>query len=107
MQAVVSEMKGGLRSYDGTGRFGGEEFLLVLVGADADTALEIAERIRQRVATTTISYQGRTIPMTLSMGVANRRIGGEDTLERLTAAADEALYQAKRSGRNRVVAAPL
>lgn len=107
LQAVVSEMKGSLRSYDGIGRFGGEEFLLVLVGADAATALEIAERIRQRVATTAISYRGQTIPMTLSMGVANRRIGGEDTLERLTAAADEALYQAKRSGRNRVVAAPL
>lgn len=81
--------------------------ITVQLRRNTHTALEIAERIRQRVATTTISYQGRTIPMTLSMGVANRRIGGEDTLERLTAAADEALYQAKRSGRNRVVAAPL
>ena len=107
LQSVVSEMRVSLRSYDGIGRFGGEEFLLVLVGADPNTALEIAERIRQRVATTTISYQDHVIPMTLSIGVANRNLGADDSLEALIAAADEALYLAKRSGRNRVVAAPL
>ena len=80
-------------------RYGGEEFGVILIGADDATALDMAERIRHAVATAPL-----VVPVTASIGVAGcPPHGGSAAL--LLAAADAALYEAKRTGRNRAVLA--
>jgi diguanylate cyclase (GGDEF)-like protein len=81
-------------------RYGGEEFAVVLTGIDDPTALEIAERIRHAVATAVTA-----VPVTASLGVAGCPPHGRSAAL-LLAAADAALYEAKRTGRNRAVLAP-
>ncbi|SMC25784.1 response regulator receiver modulated diguanylate cyclase [Desulfacinum hydrothermale DSM 13146] len=94
-----------VRSYDVVGRFGGEEFLVLLPKVDEEILSRIAERIRAAVAAETIRAEGAEIHVTLSAGTVVGRKGlGVD---QLIQAADEALYEAKRSGRNRVCAATL
>jgi diguanylate cyclase (GGDEF)-like protein len=102
--AVVSAaMRDLLRDCDLCGRFGGEEFALLLPRTTPAQALEITERIREGVSGLAVSQDGATpIRVTISIGVA---VSGQDrrTLDDLMAAADHALYQAKGSGRDRVV----
>ncbi|HUQ48027.1 MAG TPA: PleD family two-component system response regulator [Gemmatimonadaceae bacterium] len=91
------------REIDRVGRYGGEEFLLLLPGTVLDAAVTFAERLRQRVDTHTFSYEGGTLKRTVSFGVASwphPKIKGR---EGMLKAADDALYVAKESGRNRVV----
>jgi diguanylate cyclase (GGDEF)-like protein len=90
-----------LRSYDLAARYGGEEFVLLLPGTTTDGAMTVAERIRKEVEEIKIPACPRQI--TISLGVASW-FGGE-TAEALVARADTALYEAKTTGRNRVVAA--
>jgi diguanylate cyclase (GGDEF)-like protein len=91
------------REIDRVGRYGGEEFLLLLPGTVLDSAVTFAERVRQRVEENTFSFEGGTLKRTVSLGVASwphpRIKGREDMLK----AADDALYVAKEMGRNRVV----
>ena len=88
-----------LRDSDVAGRWGGEEFLLLLPGADEDGAAQLAERVR-------IGLAARSVPgmpglrVTASFGVAE--YAGETNTEQLVAAADDALYRAKRGGKDRV-----
>lgn len=91
-----------VRATDFVFRYGGEEFLIVLVESDHDRALTIAERIRQQIAAkpAAISNAGQ-IPFTMSIGVAT--FEGHPDYQYLIDAADKALYRAKESGRNRVV----
>jgi two-component system cell cycle response regulator len=89
-----------LRSEDLFGRYGGEEFAIVCRGATVAEAQVVAERIRATVHGTSFVYEGRTIPVTVSLGVAP--LAGSSSTD-LVAAADRALYEAKRGGRNRVV----
>ncbi len=97
-----------VRPYDALGRYGGEEFLVVLPGCAAEEALEVAERLRERVGDEAISCEGGPISVTVSLGVASEDRVLSDAPEPLIAAADGALYDAKRSGRNRVcVALPM
>lgn len=94
---VGALLRDATREVDEVARYGGEEFLIVLPETAMPEALEIAERIRARVA-------GEAIPgrrMTVSIGVAEYPVHG-DSPEQLIAAADEALYEAKREGRDRV-----
>ena len=90
-----------LRPYDLAARYGGEEFVLVLPGTSTNDAIVIAERIRRRVEKITVPSCPRQI--TISLGVASWRVG--EASKQFVARADEALYSAKRSGRNRVEAA--
>ena len=93
-----------LRTYDVACRFGGEEFTLILPGCSLEAAARHAERLRESVRELTPSFEGRPLgPVSLSLGVAAFPDDG-DTAEALLAAADAALYIAKASGRNRVVA---
>lgn len=90
------------RAHEHVGRFGGEEFLVILSPCDKDGALKAAERLRAAVADKVINVEGEPIPVTISLGVA---ISSElDTLDESTllCKADEALYAAKDNGRNRI-----
>ena len=90
------------RGRDYFGRLGGEEFLLVLDDADLAEAEQIAERLRARVAATTIAIQERrVVPLTVSIGLAQARPQDQRTSD-LLERADRALYRAKHQGRNRV-----
>ena len=90
-----------LRMGDLFGRYGGEEFAIILPNTDLEGAEEVAERIRQSIAKNTIDYNQKTISVTASIGVAI--IDSNDTrYEDLISNADLALYQAKAAGRNRV-----
>jgi diguanylate cyclase (GGDEF)-like protein len=101
LRQVARCMQLELREYDGIGRYGGEEFLFVLPGCDADAALVAMERVRTRAAATPAHWEGQLLPVTLSIGVAWTDPDGL-TAAGLTLAADEALYRAKAGGRNRV-----
>lgn len=92
-----------LRHFDIVGRYGGEEFVIVLINTGKEVAFDIAERIRIRVGTTAMKYDDTEIHMTISQGVAQAQ--ADDTVETLIARADEALYQAKDKGRDRVIVA--
>jgi diguanylate cyclase (GGDEF)-like protein len=89
-----------LRAIDFMGRYGGEEFLLVLTQTDLDGAWECAERVRERTARTEFEVGSGEHRMTVSIGVAQYRPG--ETARDLLARADAALYRAKDGGRNRV-----
>lgn len=91
-----------LRSIDVMARFGGEELLVMLPGTDTAGALALAEKLRLRLAESSVAWQGQTIRITASFGVVVRQPGQPEPLEALYACADEALYRAKESGRNRV-----
>lgn len=91
------------REIDHVGRYGGEEFLLILPGTVLDAAVTFAERVRHDVEQHTFTYEGGTLRRTMSCGVAawpHPRITHQDTLIK---AADDALYVAKETGRNRVI----
>jgi two-component system cell cycle response regulator len=91
-----------VRPNDIVGRYGGEEFLVVLCGASGEIARRVAERIRQSIASAHVPGVMRSI--TVSAGVASRAPG--EPLAELVARADFALYSAKRDGRDRVLTAP-
>jgi len=102
LQRVAQIMHSNLRSYDSIGRYGGEEFLIVMPGCDPHDAAGRAEAIRAHVSNTRIMLQRRTISLSVSMGVtASREYEAPDT-DTLIQAADMAMYEAKRAGRNRV-----
>jgi diguanylate cyclase (GGDEF)-like protein len=89
-----------LREYDGVGRYGGEEFLLVMSGCDLATATRRANEIRTSLLIEPLASAAGAGAVTVSMGVALAEPG--ETVEDLLRRADEALYRAKRGGRNRV-----
>lgn len=94
-----------LRNEDMLARYGGEEFVVVARGVALPNATLLAERLRGAVAAARIEYEGSAIPVTLSAGVATIACcGGPPSPEALLALADDRLYRAKESGRNRVVA---
>ncbi len=90
-----------IRDVDLIARFGGEEFAMLLPGADGEEALQVVNRIREKLARTKLRYRSREIAVTSSCGLAEFR-PGED-LEAVFSRADDALYQAKEQGRNRCV----
>ncbi|HEX7114705.1 MAG TPA: diguanylate cyclase [Steroidobacter sp.] len=108
LKAIIGPIQAELRQSDVIGRYGGEEFVVILSSADAAAARPIAERIRSRIAAIRVEGFGEPIKLTCSIGIAT-----SDTLgvwgESLIAMADEAVYVAKRSGRNcvHVAAAPV
>jgi diguanylate cyclase (GGDEF)-like protein len=101
LRAVSRAMDSDLRLLDHVFRIGGEEFGVVLAGADAAAAQTTAERLRHAVAAVRVAIKGGEIAVTISVGVATAAEGSEPSA--LVAAADAALYRAKSEGRNRVV----
>lgn len=98
---VAATLRGQLRDYDVVGRFGGEEFVVLLPRADISEARRVAERLRHRIGRMAIPADDAMITITISAGVAIMSIHGDDLIE-LLAAADLALYRAKELGRDRI-----
>jgi len=104
--AIARAVRATLRQPDLMARFGGEELVILLPHTDPLGALDVAERIRERVACGRLDWQGEKVGTTVSVGVAS--YGGDDrTLDALVHDADLALYAAKKAGRNCVRAAPI
>ena len=103
LQAFARVLERTARESDVAGRWGGEEFALILTGTDADGGAQLAERARAAFEGAGLrAPDGEPLPVTASFGVASSTRTGE--FDQLIAAADSALYQAKRAGRNRVEA---
>jgi diguanylate cyclase (GGDEF)-like protein len=94
-----------MRDIDRVGRWGGEEFIVVLPGTPLAQAQEVAERLRERAQALPPRWQERNLPLTLSAGLS-QWAGAGDELAALLARADAALYRAKGAGRNRVEVEP-
>ncbi|HYI68466.1 MAG TPA: PleD family two-component system response regulator [Skermanella sp.] len=105
LREVANRTNRNLRNFDLVARYGGEEFIVVMPDTDRDAAYAVAERLRRRVGEETfaVSTQAAEITVTISIGVAVVD-GVGDTADAILKRADDALYQAKRSGRNRTVA---
>lgn len=111
LREIAGRIKEALRLSDALGRFGGEEFVVLLIDADLTAARNAAERIRQHVSEQPLVLaDGQTLDVTVSVGVASLTEHDEceaieATAQKLVARADQALYLAKQGGRNKVVAA--
>jgi diguanylate cyclase (GGDEF)-like protein len=99
---VAQRLKGSLRVYDGLGRYGGEEFLVVAECRNEEDAGLVAERLRASMAESPIETASGPLTVTASVGVATSIVHGWNGRD-LLSAADTALYDAKHAGRNRVV----
>ena len=101
LRAIAGKMVQRMRPYDSVGRYGGEEFLIVLPGCDGENAAVLAERLRLGVCSAPMDTPEGVIAVTISLGVAVS-CGGDSDAGALIRAADRALYRAKDKGRNRV-----
>jgi two-component system cell cycle response regulator len=103
LQELASRLKQSIRNIDMICRIGGEEFVIVLPNTNADVAAKIADRMRRSISGNPFNVGARTgaLTVTVSIGVAAVE-GSADTMDAILKRADEALYSAKRSGRNRV-----
>ncbi len=103
LKQFANVLSSAVREIDRVGRYGGEEFLLILPGTVLDAAVTFAERVRREVEAHSFTYAGGTLHRTMSCGVAawpHPRVTNQDALVK---AADDALYVAKETGRNRVI----
>ncbi|MFC7516213.1 DUF484 family protein [Herbaspirillum sp. GCM10030257] len=111
LRGVAARIKAELRLSDALGRFGGEEFVVLLIDTEQVDAVNVAERIRLGIAEhPLVLLSGQTLDVTVSLGVAalDTKASAESVeaaAQRLVAQADQALYKAKEAGRNRVIAA--
>jgi len=101
--AACARMNSFVRPYDWVGRYGGEEFVIAVPGCDAARTAAVAERLRLLISTRPIIIDEKPVQVTASFGVAATDLLPSATVASLMAAADAAVYVAKRTGRNRVV----
>jgi diguanylate cyclase len=101
LREIAKLLKGSLRKTDFFARYGGEEFIAILDGNNAEEARNVAEKMRSRIKKTRFSYNEEIIPVTISLGVTEVMRSDTDA-EVCFFRADEALYRAKKDGRNRV-----
>ncbi len=107
LRAVAGQLRDGVRHTDVVGRYAGDEFVVLLPDTPLETAMQLTDRLRDGVASTRLAVRERregSIGVTLSIGVVTT-VDGSGDVESLFAAADRALYVAKRRGRNQVASA--
>jgi diguanylate cyclase (GGDEF)-like protein len=102
LRVIASRLRAGIRIRDAVGRYGGEEFIVVLPEAGIEAAIQIGERICRAISMTPVPFEEHFISVTCSVGCAASFDNSSDDVNTLIARADRALYQAKSSGRNRV-----
>jgi diguanylate cyclase (GGDEF)-like protein len=102
LREVGRRLRAQLRVYDGVGRYGGEEFLLVLPNCDLSNTLLRANELREIIAATPVVHSGTERLVTMSMGVAVCSCTGKSEVQELLHQADSGLYAAKKNGRNRI-----
>jgi len=107
LREVGKKLKSALRQYDLAGRYGGEEFLLVLPNCELTSATNRAEKIRELISQNPINTPVGSISITMSFGVTVAKAQPKLTSKELLHQADQALYRAKEHGRDRVEAFPL
>lgn len=106
LRQIAAELRTGVRTEDVLARYGGEEFAVLGRGIDLGGARQFAERVRLMAERAHIVWEGTHIPVTISIGLSHNQCGEvANSADRLVAAADGALYAAKRAGRNRVESA--
>jgi diguanylate cyclase (GGDEF)-like protein len=103
LSEISGVLSGAIRGEDVLARFGGEEFCVLSRGIDTVGALELAERLRKETAEKRILYGGKLITVTISIGLASVPDASVTQPSMMLAAADRALYDAKKRGRNRIV----
>lgn len=104
LRAIAARIQATVRSYDSFGRYGGEEFLVVAPGCNEGALLAQAERLRRAISTEPFEIEGQSFHITISVGAsAAEPAENSITPDDLVRAADAALYEAKRTGRNKVV----
>jgi len=102
---ISSVLRKGLRKeIDWVARFGGEEFVLVLPETSLESAAILAERVRQAIEACPLTYMGKSLQVTASFGLTSSSLDGNETIDTILSRVDGLLYQAKKAGRNRVVA---
>jgi two-component system, cell cycle response regulator len=101
IREVAERIEGSIRCYDVAGRYGGEEFLVVLPGCPPGEVVAVARRICEAVRRKPVIVGPVAVPVTLSLGVTAAELDGSETMEDLVARADRALYLAKDAGRDR------
>jgi two-component system, cell cycle response regulator len=102
LREIGRRLRSQLRVYDGVGRYGGEEFLMVLPNCDLANALLRADALREIIASTPVLCSGVERSITMSMGVTVSECVGKNEVEMLLNQADASLYTAKEKGRNRI-----
>jgi diguanylate cyclase (GGDEF)-like protein len=102
LAALGQVLRSGTRRTDVAARIGGEEFAVLLPRCDLAQARAVAEKLRTAVEKGVVRHQGREIRLTMSLGVAAQEAGETVDRDDLVNRADQALYRAKREGRNRV-----
>jgi diguanylate cyclase len=100
LREIINRIRPTLRKMDFLVRYGGEEFIVILPGTTSENAVHVAEKLRQLIEKTTFLFQGQKVPVTISLGVTEVRPSDLDT-QMLFVRVDEAMYEAKREGRNR------
>ncbi len=99
---IAATLRAGLRECDVVIRYGGEEFLILLPETSSKTAAMPLDRLRSRLSKNKYAYQGYQIPVSISIGIATISALDDDPIQ-VVQRADNALYTAKKTGRNRVV----
>lgn len=102
LQMIARILRERTRGSDVVARSGGEEFTVMLPSVNPLVAVEIGERIRNKLSRTTVTYNGKQIHVTASVGISHRSAKDPCTMRELVTHADQALYEAKRTGKNRV-----
>ena len=97
---IANSIKDELREVDSFGRYGGEEFLIILPNTSAQEALQVAEKVRLKIAKTEFNNLSQGFSITLSQGISDSSIDNPQSEDQLLHQVDTALYQAKHSGKN-------
>jgi len=106
LQRLAATIMASLRTEDAFSRVGGEEFAVIMRDCTEPEAMQLAERLRRLVASTQFVYGGKTLPVTISLGVSSFDPARHPRITELVEEADRCLYEAKRRGRNRACHLP-